>query len=181
MLRSEYSLQPRQRLFGEEFFPIPRLFQRALDQMAEDFWERPVVSAIASRTAFSPRVDVYEDEKHIRVVAELPGLKESDVEIMYEPGWLTLRGEKKEEERRELARGRGRVEECRYGAFERNISLPSEVEESQILANYDRGLLTITLPKSAEVRAQARRIPVKLSAPPQLEPSSSRRGEAAAH
>lgn len=181
MFRSEYSLQPRQRLFGEEFLPIPRLFQRALDQMVEDFWERPAASTLASRATFTPRVDVYEDEKHLRIVAELPGLKESDVEIMYEPGWLTLRGEKKEEERRELARGRGRVEECRYGAFERSISLPSEIDESQILANYDRGILTITLPKSAEVRAQARRIPVKLSAPPQLEPSTSKRGEVAAH
>ena len=109
-------------------------------------------------------------------------MKESDVEIMYEPGWLTLRGEKKEEERRELARGRGRVEECRYGAFERSISLPSEVEESQIQASYHRGLLTVTLPKSAEVRSQARRIPVKLGAAPQLEQSAGRtRSEAAAH
>ncbi len=181
MLRSEYSLQPRPRLFSEDLLPFPRLFQSAIDRMVEDFWERPVPSAI-SRQAFSPRVDVLEDEKHIRVVAELPGMKESDVEIMYEPGWLTLRGEKKEEERRELARGRGRVEECRYGAFERSISLPSEVEESQIQASYDRGLLTVTLPKSAEVRSQARRIPVKLGAAPQLEQSAGRtRSEAAAH
>jgi HSP20 family protein len=181
MLRSEYPLQPRPRLFGEELFPIPRLFQRALDQMVEDLWERPALTP-ARATTFSPRIDVYEDEKQIRVVAELPGIKESDVEIMYEPGWLTLRGEKKEEERRELARGRGRFEECRYGAFERSISLSAGVEESQIQASYDRGVLTISLPKSAEVRAQARKIPVKLGAPAQLEQGArGSRSEAAAH
>ena len=176
LLRSEYPIQARPRLFGEDIFPVPRLVQRAIDQMMEDFWERP---AVAARTAFTPRVDVYEDDKQLRVVAELPGLKESDVEIMYEPGWITLRGEKKEEERRELGRGRGRMEECRYGSFERSIALQGDIEESQIQANFDRGLLTVTLPKSAEVRAQARKIPVKLGAPPRLE--QGERGASATH
>ena len=98
---------------------------------------------------------------------------------MYEPGWITLRGEKKEEERRELGRGRGRMEECRYGSFERSIALQGDIEESQIQANFDRGLLTVTLPKSAEVRAQARKIPVKLGAPPRLE--QGERGASATH
>ena len=169
MQRNEYSLLPRRRAFGEELLPFPRLFQRALDQMVDDFWERPLAST--ARVTFSPRLDVYEDERQLRVVAELPGLKESDVEIMYEPGMLTIRGEKKEEERRDLARGRGRIEECRFGAFERSLSIP-EVDEGQIQASYDRGLLTITLPKSAAAKAHARRIQVQ-SGPAQLSQSGA--------
>lgn len=182
MFRSEYPLR-RGRLFGEEFLPIPRNFQRIIDSLLQDVMEPSSTPALA--WAFSPQVDVDEDEKQIKVMAELPGLAESDVEIMYEPGQLILRGEKKEEERRESPRGRGRYEERRYGAFERRIPLRAEVEEGQIQANFDRGVLTVTLPKSAEARAQARRIPVKLGAPTIEQSSRTRQSStsegAAAH
>jgi HSP20 family protein len=179
MFRSDYPLR-RSRLFGEEFLPIPRSFQKAIDSLLQDVME-PSTPVLA--WAFSPQVDVDEDEKQIKIMAELPGLAEGDVEIMYEPGQLILRGEKKEEEKRESSRGRGRYEERRYGAFERRIPLRAEVEEGQIQASFDRGVLTVTLPKSAEARAQARRIPIKLGAPA-LEQSSRTRqtgtGEGAA-
>lgn len=159
MFRREYPLL-RSRLFGGEEFPaIPRNFQRAIDSLLQDVWE-PSIPQLA--WTFSPQVDVDEDEKQVKIMAELPGLQESDVEITYEPGQLILRGEKKEEERRESARGRGRYEERRYGAFERRIPLRAEIEEGQIQASFDRGVLTVTLPKSAEARAQARKIPIKV-------------------
>jgi HSP20 family protein len=133
--------------------------------MLQDVWEPgPALSLVS---AFSPQVDVDEDEKQVKIMAELPGLTESDVEIVYEPGQLIVRGEKREEEKRESPRGRGRYEERRYGAFERRIPLRAEIEEGQIQANFDKGVLTICLPKSAEARAQARRIPIKLGAPSQ--------------
>ena len=158
MFRSELPWR-RGRLFGgEEMLPIPRSFQRAIDTMLQDMWE-PSVTSVS--LAFSPQVDIDEDEKQVKVMAELPGLQESDVEIVYEPGQLILRGEKKEEQHREYPRGRGRYDERRYGAFERRIPLRAEVEEGQIQANFDRGVLTVVLPKSAEARAQARKIPIK--------------------
>jgi HSP20 family protein len=174
MFRSDYPTR-RSRLFGEEFLPIPRSFQRALDSLWQDMWE-PSTPAIGTGFTFLPQVDVDEDEKQVRVMAELPGLQESDVEIVYEPGSLILRGEKKEEERREYPRGRGRYEERRYGSFERRIPLRAEIEEGQIQANFDRGVLTITLPKSAEARAHAKRIPIKLGAP-QIEQTGRTREE----
>jgi HSP20 family protein len=162
MFRSEYPLR-RGRLFGEELLPIPRSFQRAIDNILQDVWEPP--SAVSLVSAFSPQIDVDEDEKQVKIMAELPGLNENDVEIVYEPGQLILRGEKREDEKREYPRGRGRYEERRYGAFERRIPLRSDVEESQIQANFDRGVLTVSIPKSAEARAQARKIPIKPGAP----------------
>jgi len=170
MFRSEYPFR-RGRLFGEEILPAQRGFQRAIDSLLQDLLE-PASQPLA--WTFSPQVDVDEDEKVVKVMAELPGLCESDVEITYEPGQLILRGEKKEEEKREIQRGRGRYEERRYGAFERRIPLRSEIEEGQIQANFDRGVLTITLPKSAEARAQARRIPIKAGAPAIEQSSRSR-------
>jgi HSP20 family protein len=134
-----------------------------MDSFLQDI-EEPT-SAITQ--AFSPRIDVDENDREVRVYAELPGLQENDVEIMYEPGVLVLRGEKKEEQRGESQRGRGRWEERRYGAFERRIPLRSEVQEDQIQASFDRGVLTVLVPKSAEVRERARRIPVKAGALPE--------------
>ena len=161
MFRSEFPI--RRRLLGQELFPVPRNLQRVMDSFLQDI-EEPI-SSIAQ--AFTPHIDVEENDREVRVYAELPGLQENDVEIMYEPGVLVLRGEKKEEQRGESQRGRGRWEERRYGAFERRIPLHNEVQEDQIQANFDRGVLTVVVPKSAEVRERARRIPVKAGALPE--------------
>ena len=186
MFRSDYPLR-RSRLFGEELLPFNKNFQRAIDSLLQDVWEP---SSTQFALSFSPQIDVDEDEKQVRIMAELPGLNENDIEIVYEPGQLILRGEKREGEKREgekreSPRGRGRYEERRYGAFERRLPLRSDIEEGQIQASFDRGVLTITLPKSAEARAQARRIPIKVG-PPAIEqtPRSRQAGAsegAAAH
>jgi HSP20 family protein len=169
MFRSEFPL--RRRLLGQEVFPVPRNLQRVMDSFLQDI-EEPMGS-IAQ--AFSPHIDVEESDREVRVYAELPGLQENDVEIMYEPGVLVLRGEKKEEQHGESRRGRGRWEERRYGAFERRIPLQSEVQEDQIQASFDRGVLTVVVPKSAEVRERARRIPVKAGALPEQQQSAKGR------
>lgn len=172
MLRSQYSLLP-QSSFGEDVFPMLRSFRRAFDSALRDVWDvSPELPRVLQRE-FYPQVSVSEDEKSIRVQAELPGLKESDVEIVYEPGYLILRGEKKEEERRESPSGMTKFSECRYGSFERQIPLRADVQENQIQANFDRGILTISLPKTEEARAQARRIPIKAGAPKELEQAPS--------
>ena len=173
MLGSQYSLLP-QGFFGEDIAPMIRSFRRAMDSALQDVWEPRWMVPSTREREFYPHVSITEDERQVRVQAELPGLKESDVEVSYEPGALTLRGEKREEERRESASGQTRFSECRYGSFERRIPLRSEIQESQIQANFDRGVLTITLPKTEEARAQARRIQIKAGAAPQLEQPSGR-------
>jgi HSP20 family protein len=170
MFFSDY-LSRRPRLLSEDIFPIPRSLQHAIDNMLLDVNQPSWLSS--ATTTFSPFVDVDEDEKQVRVIAELPGLKESDIEVVYQPGAILLRGEKKEEEHREAARGKGRYEERRYGAFERRIPLAAEVDEKQIQASFDRGVLTVVIPKTAEVQAQARKIQVK-SGPLQIEQQQSR-------
>jgi HSP20 family protein len=175
MFRSNYPLRSS-RLFGEELPTAPRSLQKAIDSVLQDMWEPYFTS---SKFTFTPQIDVEEDEKQVRIVAELPGMQEQDIEIVYEPGSLVLRGEKKEEEHLEYPRGRGRYDERRYGAFERRIPLRAEVEEEEIQANFDRGVLVITLPKTEEVRAQAKKIPVQLGkSQGQIESSRSRQSSA---
>lgn len=172
MLGSQYPLIP-QGFLGEDVAPFIRQFRRAFNSMLRDVWEPPSQALVESE--FYPQVSVSEDDRQIRVQAELPGIDEKDLEIVYEPGYLTLRGEKKEEKKGESESGYTRFSECRYGAFERRIPLRSEVQEGQIQANFDRGLLTISLPKTEEARKQAKRIQIKSgSAQPQVESAAGR-------
>lgn len=171
----------RLRTIGEEPFLAPRLFQRMMDVM-NDVWEPSVAPALTgSLYSFVPQIDLEEDERQMKVYAELPGMTESDVEIILEPGQLIVRGEKREEEHRTIRRGRGRFEERRYGSFERRIPIPTEIQEEKVEAKFDRGILTVVLPKSEQVRSQTKRIAIQgtTSAAP-AQPARGARGQAAA-
>jgi len=111
------------------------------------------------RGTFLPRLDVTEDEDKIRVSVELPGIEEKDLEVSLSPGVLTIRGEKRQEDESERA-GYYRLERT-YGCFERAVPIPCEIEEDRVEAEFRRGVLRITLPKTAAARAAARRIPVR--------------------
>lgn len=103
-----------------------------------------------------PKLELSETDKEVRVAAELPGLEEKDVELTVEDGVLSIRGEKKSE-MEDKARG---YTERSYGRFERHIGLPPGVEQDKATATFNKGVLTITLPKSAEAIESTRRIPI---------------------
>ena len=92
-----------------------------------------------------PPVDVIEEKEHIRIVAELPGVKAEDVRITMENNVLMMRGEKK----KEIEEKDKRVHrfERSYGMFERSFTLPSTIDANKIVARYDDGVLTVLLPK----------------------------------
>ena len=110
-------------------------------------------------SAWVPPCDVFEDRDAIRIVAEIPGVKSKDVEISLENNLLTIRGEKKQENRDES--GQVHRYERTYGVFERTFALPSTVNVDKIEARYDDGVLTVTLPKVEQ--AHPRQIKVKAS------------------
>jgi HSP20 family protein len=105
-----------------------------------------------------PQVDVVENEGEFRVVAELPGLEEKDVEVLLDGTLLTLRGEKKVERKDEEA-GTLHAERL-HGRFQRVLDLGSEVQRDKVTAAFRNGVLTVTLPKNPEAAAKAKRIPV---------------------
>lgn len=177
MARNEYSLIP-QEFFGSDFSPIIRQMRRAINSALQDVWDPIGVQSFRQRE-FQPEVSVSEDEREIRVQAELPGMKESDIDVTYEPGYLVIKGEKKEEEQRESKVRGTRYSEWRYGAFERRLPLRVDVQDNQIQASFDRGVLTVVLPKTEQSRQQAKRIQVKQGAPQQQleKPVGKGRGE----
>ena len=107
-----------------------------------------------------PKVELGETEREIRVIAELPGLDQKDVDVTVEDGLLTLRGEK----RSELDdRERGYTERS-YGRFERRIGLPKGIDRDHASATFRNGVLTVTLPRTEAANENVRRIPVAADA-----------------
>lgn len=104
-----------------------------------------------------PAVDVHDGDKEITVKAELPGLESKDVTLKLDKGVLTLAGEKRfeDEDRKEAYH---RIER-RYGSFYREIPLPAEVKAEEVTARFDKGVLTVALPKAES--SASRTIPVQ--------------------
>src|SRR5436853_3067760 len=101
-------------------------------------------------STFAPPVDVYEDEHNITLKIEVPGIDEKDIDVRVENNTLTVHGERKfeKEEKEENYR---RVER-QYGSFTRNFTLPSTVDPEKVHANYDKGVLKISMAKKAEAK-----------------------------
>lgn len=128
-----------------------------MNRLFDQFWRDWDSTSIGPVQTFSfPRVEVCETDKEIRVEAELPGVEEKDVELLLEDNELTIRGEKNTE-RQDKTR---RMSERFYGAFERRIPLPTEVQEDKVSATFRKGVLTVTLPKSERAVQKARRIEI---------------------
>ncbi len=101
-------------------------------------------------SSFAPPVDVYEDEHHITLKLEVPGIDEKDLDIRVENNTLTVHGERKfeKEEKEENFR---RVER-QYGSFTRTFTLPTTVDSENVSADYDKGVLKIRLSKREEAK-----------------------------
>ncbi len=139
-------------------------FQRDMNRLFDNFfggfslspWESPE-RGIAQ--AFTPRVDVTETDREIKISAELPGMEEKDIEVSLTRDTLTIKGEKKGESE---AKGRDyfRMERS-YGSFTRSIPLPVEVDTSKAEATFKKGVLEINLPKTPKAIGETKKVQVK--------------------
>ncbi len=125
-----------------------RLFQEQYGGREEDL----------TTSAFAPPVDIYEDEHNLTLKLEVPGIDEKDIDIRLENNTLTVRGERKLE-KEEKEENFHRVER-RYGSFVRAFTLPNTVDAESAKANYDKGVLKITLAKKAEAKPKQIKIGV---------------------
>lgn len=113
-----------------------------------------------SLPAWTPPVDVYEDQEGITLTAELPGLSVEELDVRVENDTLTLKGERKLE--REDKREHYRRVERAYGSFSRSFSLPPTVDPERIQAEAKNGVLSVFLPRREE--SKPRQIKVKIDA-----------------
>jgi HSP20 family protein len=154
-----------------EWRPLEAL-RREIDQLFEDFglrsWRAPF-----GRGAFDvgpfwrgdvsfgkiPAVDIVDKDNSYIVTAELPGMAESDIDVKYSDGTLTIQGEKKEE--KEEKKKDYYLSERHYGSFRRSFQVPNGVDADKIEATFKKGVLTVTLPKTAEAAKIEKKIAIK--------------------
>src|SRR3981189_37163 len=134
------------------FLPVPREMNRLVDETIRSF-DMP---SMFGRTASWPSVEISETDKEYRVSADLPGLEEKGVDVLFSDGVLTIRGEKKSE----VEDKERHFSERFYGSFERQIPLGDVIEEDKVEASFKNGVLTVTLPKTAKAQAKVKRIAI---------------------
>jgi HSP20 family protein len=123
--------------------------------------------------SFVPPVDIYETEHNIVLKVEVPGVEQKDLDIRIENNTITIRGERKFE--KEVKEENFHRVERRYGSFQRSFSLPNTVNTESVTADYENGLLKVTLAKRAE--AKPKQIKVNAGGPKTIESRST--GQAA--
>ena len=129
--------------------------REAMDRLFDDAFTRPL--SMAGNSWSIPAVDMYQTDNEIVVKAALPGIKADEVQINITGDVLTLKGEVKQSE--EVKEKAYHIHEQRWGAFERTLILPANVVADKAKADFENGILTITLPK-AEV-AKPKTITIK--------------------
>lgn len=143
---------------GEEsnpFLALHREVNRLFDDVFRGFDVAPLGTGIFDRTAGWPNIEVSDSGSEVKVMAELPGLDEKDIDVQLSNGVLTISGEKKTE-----TEDKDRLfSERFYGRFERRIPLDG-IEEDKVKASFKNGVLTVTLPKSAGAQQNVKRIPI---------------------
>jgi len=142
----------------DPFLSLHREVNRLFDDVFRGFdGGLPSVGRASAFGGNWPSVEISDNDKEIKVTAEVPGMEEKDIEVLLDEGVLTLRGEK----RSETEDKDRQFSERYYGRFERRIPLGYEIEEDRIDARFKNGVLSVTLPKTAKAQSQAKRIAIK--------------------
>ncbi len=144
----------------DEGSPLTAL-RRQLDTLMEDFDRGDLV-----KSDFHVRTNVSETESEVRITAELPGIERDDVDVEITGDTITITGEKvaeKDDTSDEEGR-RFRRRERRTGSFKRMTRLPFEIDPDTVSADIKNGVLTVTIPKPAEMKTPGYKIDVKTAA-----------------
>lgn len=140
-------------------FSLQRQMNQLFDSFFRDFEIEPFRAMDEWYGEFSPQIDVKENDKEISVTAELPGMDEKDIDVSLSGDSLVLKGEKKEE-KEEKDKNCWHMERC-YGSFYRSIPLPEEIDREKADASFKKGILRITIPKTAKAASSGKKIPIK--------------------
>jgi len=128
----------------------------AMDRLFDDAFTRPLsISGVSA----SPAIDMYQTDDNVVVKAALPGLNPDDVDITVTGEVLTLSGEYKQETEQKDANYH--IREQRSGSFQRAVLLPTDVKAEKAMADFENGVLTITIPIAEEVKPKSITIKAK--------------------
>lgn len=117
------------------------------------------VSDMGEEADYGPAVDVYETDEEVVVKAQLPGVKKEDVDVSLQENAITIRAETRRKE--EVDEEGYFRRELRYGTFARRLPLPAEVDEEQVSAKMEDGVLEVRAQKAAEIEDAGKKISVE--------------------
>jgi len=151
------------------FGSLRRQIDRLFDDLDTGFWNSPfrrsafdVVPFARHETWAGVPIDVAEKDGEYEITCELPGMDEKDIEVKFSNGTLMIRGTKKET--KEETKKDYFVSERRYGSFERAFVVPEGVDFDKIGATFNKGVLTVLLPKTVAAQKQEKKIAIKAAA-----------------
>jgi HSP20 family protein len=133
--------------------------REAMDRLFAESFIRPHSGWLAPLGAEALAVDVYETDQDVVVKSSVPGIQPEDIDITITGDTLTIKGETKAEEKVEKADYIR--QERRYGAFSRSLTLPTTIVAEQAKAEFEDGVLTLTLPKAEEVKPKTIKVKAK--------------------
>lgn len=143
--------------------------QTEINRLFDDFFNNGglqtsslLPSSWAEEQEIIPAVDIVENDKSFKVEAELPGMKQDDVEVTINNNYLTIKGEKKaSKEDKDVNYVR---RERYYGSYQRTIALPETADADKAKATFKKGVLWIDIPKKAEAVKPSRKVQIKEAA-----------------
>jgi HSP20 family protein len=139
------------------------VLQNRLNSIFNDFATPEGGQESLAMGSFIPPVDVYEDANHVVLKLEVPGIRQEDLDVRVENQTLTVKGERKFE-KDEKEENFHRIER-RYGSFTRSFTLPQTVDPAAVKANYELGLLTISLAKKEAAKPKQVKVEIGSGGP----------------
>ncbi|HEY7234144.1 MAG TPA: Hsp20/alpha crystallin family protein [Gemmatimonadaceae bacterium] len=151
--RMPITYSPLGSAFAEEIADFKDQFRRMLGDAFP-------VPTLTTPLGYNPAIDILENAEEITITAELPGLTKNDMRITFDDGMLTIQGEKREEKPLKDESKQYHVYERSYGSFTRTFALPRAVDDKHIKAEFHDGVLTVHLPKSADMKRNGKPIDI---------------------
>ncbi|HZD52704.1 MAG TPA: Hsp20/alpha crystallin family protein [Woeseiaceae bacterium] len=145
--------------FRREMDSLHREMDRLFEGLLSEGARPSALSEIWARGEIVPQLDLSEDDKAFSIKIDLPGMDEKDVDVTLSDRVLTVRGEKKEE--KETKEKDFYRRERASGTFRRSIEIPADVDGAKIEASFNKGVLTIRLPKTKEAQEKIKHIDIK--------------------
>lgn len=149
------------------FDKIGRDLRHMVDQISSSLWNNPFYQSalLTNGNGFHlhslvpfPEINLSENDKAVEITAELPGMKEEDIDLVFANGFLTIKGSKQEET--DKSEADYHLCERRFGTFERMVLVPEGIDTNAISAKLVQGILTITLPKTKEAQSSQTKIAI---------------------
>ena len=143
---------------GDPFLSLHREMNRLFDDVLRGSLGPSQNEPLGQSGMLTPHIDVSETENEVRICAELPGVRDEDIDVSLDDDILTIRGEKKFE--RKDDKENFHFMERSYGSFQRSLRLPYSVNPDEVKAHVENGVLTVTVPKTQQ-QARSRRIQIQ--------------------